>query len=93
MKPTYFDAKNELKKFYGLGLKAVKRKDEKYINFILLNLNELENALKDKFNIDRFGLHILKKDIAGMRFFLISKLKEKKTKETANEKKSHRNTS
>ncbi len=93
MKLTYFDAKRELKKIHGLGLKAITRKDEKYINFLLLNLDELENALKDKFSIDAFGMHVLKKDIEGMRFLFISKLKKKKAEDSANEKTSRRNTS
>lgn len=90
---TYFDAKRELKKIYGLGLKAIQRKDEKYINFLLLNLDELENALKEKFNIDAFGLHVLTKEINGMRYFLTTRLKKKKAEDAAHEKKSRRNIS
>jgi hypothetical protein len=85
----YFDAKRELKKIYNLGQKAIQRKDDKYINFLLLNLDELENALKT-FNIDAFGLHILKKDISGMRHFLTTKFKKKKAEDAAHEKKSRR---
>lgn len=90
---TYFDAKRELKKIYGLGLKAIHLRDDKYINFLLLNLDGLENALNIKFNIDTFGLHILKKEIDKMRFFLSTTLKKKKAEDIANEKKSSRNTS
>src|ERR1041385_2426176 len=89
-RPLYFDSKRELKKIYNLGQKAIQRKDDKYINFLLLNLDELEDALKIKFNIDAFGLHILKKDISGMRHFLTTKLKKKKAEDAANEKKSRR---
>lgn len=78
MNLTYFDAKREIKKIYGLGLKAIHRKDDKYINFLLLNLDGLENALKNKFNIDIFGSYVLKKNIDGMRSFLITKLKKEK---------------
>ena len=92
MANTYFDARRELKKIYGLGLKAIQRKDDKYINFLLLNLDELEGALQDKFNIDAFGLHILKKDIDGMRHFLVTKLEKKKTEDAAHEKKRRKST-
>jgi len=88
---TYFDAKRELKKIYDLGLKAIQRKDDKYINFLLLNLDELEDALKDKFIVDAFGLHVLKKDIDGMRHLLTTKLKKKKAEDSAHAKKSPRN--
>lgn len=83
MKLTYFDAKRELKKIYGLGLKAVHRKDEKYINFLLFSLDELENALSDKFDLNTFASHILKKEIDGMRFLLTTKLKKKKADDAA----------
>lgn len=90
MEFTYFDAKRELRKIHGLGMKAIHRKDDKYINFLLLSLDELENALQDKFNIDAFGLHILKKDIDGMRFKLTTELKNKHAEDAANEKKSRK---
>lgn len=90
-RPTYFDAKREIKKIYGLGLKAIQRKDQKYINFLLLNLDELERDLKDKFNINAFGWHILKKDIDGMRHLLTTRLKKKIKEDAANEKKGPRN--
>ena len=91
-KLTFFDAKREIKKIYGLGMKAIKRKDDKYINFLLLNLDELEGALEDKFKIDRFGLHILKKDIDGMRHLLVTGLEKKKTEDAAYEKKRRKST-
>lgn len=92
MNLTYFDAKRELKKIYELGLKAIQHKNEKYINYLLLDLDKLENALKDKFSVDTFGLYVLKKDIDGVRFSIFTKLKKKK-QEMLHEKKSRRNTS
>lgn len=89
---TYFDVKRELKNIYELGSKAIQQKNQKYINFLLLNLDKLENRL-DKTDIDSFGLHVLKKEIEGMRFFLITKLQKKKAEDLAHEKKSRRNTS
>lgn len=89
----YFDAKREIKKIYELGLRAIQRRDKKYINYLLFNLDELERDLKDKFNIDAFGLHILKKDIDGMRHLLTTRLQKKLAEDAANEKKSRRNLS
>lgn len=92
MNTSYFNVKREIKKIYGLCLKAIKQKDISYINFLLLNLDNHEDKLK-KMNIDSFGLHVLKKEIEGMRFFLITKLQKKKAEDLAHEKKSRRNTS
>lgn len=82
---NYFEAKREIKKIYGLGLKAIQRKDGKYINFLLLKLNELETALSD---IDTFGMYVIKKEIDGMRYFLTTTLKKKIAEDVRNEKKS-----
>ena len=90
-RPTYFDAKRELKNIYNLGLNAIKRKDEKYINFLLLNLDELRSALKDKFDLNAHGFYVLKKEIDAMRFLIVTRLKKKITEDAANEKKSRRN--
>lgn len=87
-KLTYFHAKREIKKIYGLCLKAIRAKDEKYINFLLLKLDELEDALKDRFVLDVFGTHVIKKDIDGMRHLLTTRLKKKKAEDASNEKKS-----
>lgn len=88
----YFDAKKELKNICRLGYKAINKKDSHYINFLLSNLDQLENALKDKFVINAFGTHILIKDINYMRFFLIDGLKKKKAKDVYNERKNTKNT-
>lgn len=90
-RPMYFDAKKEIKKIYGLGLRAIQRRDEKYINYLLFNLDELERDLENKFNINAFGLHVLKKEIDGMRYLLTTRLKKKIAEDAANEKKSRRN--
>jgi len=74
---SYFDAKRELKKIYGLGLKAIKRNDAKYINYLLFNLKQLEDSLSEKFDIDAFGTYALKKEIGRMRVFMALKLKGK----------------
>jgi len=84
---SYFDAKRELKKIYNLGLKAIQRKDDKYINFLLFNLDQLDDALNNRFNIDAFGLYVLKKEIDGMRYSITTGLKKKKTEDAAHEKK------
>lgn len=91
MKSTYFDAKRELKRIHGLGLKAIQRKDVKYINFLLFNLDKLENALSHDFELDMFGSHVIKKEIDGMRYLLTTKLKKKTAEDAAHEKKGPRN--
>lgn len=70
---SYFDAKRELKTIYNHGLKAIERKDRKYINFLLSNLDQLEKALIDKFELTSFGKYVLNKEIKKMRLFLSQK--------------------
>jgi hypothetical protein len=70
---TFFDAKRELKQIYALGLKAIKRKDAKYINYLLFNLEQLDKALIDKFKLDQFGRYVIGKEIKKMRAYLSQK--------------------
>lgn len=66
----YFNAKNKLKKIYNSGMKAIKKKDIKYINFLILELGKFKNTLNDKFVIDPFGIYILNKDIKQIQLVL-----------------------
>lgn len=91
MNLTYFDAKAEIKKIHNFGMKAIKSKDVKYINFLVSNLDQLESSLKDKFVLDAFGLYVLKKEINQMRHLLTTKIK-KSIEDNINDKKSRRNT-
>jgi hypothetical protein len=75
MKKTYFDAKSELKKTYNQGVRAIKNKDARTINYCLSVLDQLEKDLTDKFELDTFGRHIITKEIKKMRSFLSQKLK------------------
>ncbi len=70
---SYFDAKRELKKIYQLSIKAMQRKDSKYINYLLSNLDQLEVALIDKFELSAFGRYVLNKDIKKMKMYLNQK--------------------
>ncbi len=80
---SYFDAKRELKKIYGTGLKAIKKQDAKYINFLLSELDQLENSIQDKdiYELDRFGMSVIKKDIKRVRAKLNIKFEVKKKPE------------
>jgi len=86
----YFNIKRQIKKIYSLGLKAIQRKDQKYINLLLLNLDELECDLTNKCT-ESFTLHLLKKDIDEMRHLLTTRLQKKVQEDAAYEKKSRRN--
>lgn len=85
---SYFDAKREIKKMYSFGLKAIKKQDSKYINFLLSELDRLEDLIQDEtvYELDKFGLSILKKDINWVRAKL--SMDNKKLKDSTNEKKS-----
>lgn len=91
-RPSYFDAKREIKKIYNLGVNAIARKDEKYINFLLLKLNELKGELKEKYKLNTHGSYVLRKDIDSLRFLFLTKLKKKIAEDAAHEKKSRRST-
>lgn len=88
---NYSNIKRELKKIYGEGIKAISKADDKYINFLLLSLDKLDNKLINILNLDTFGLYLIKKDIKKMKTFFIEQLKKKKIEVMAHEKKSRRN--
>ncbi len=66
---NYFDAKREIKTIYGLGVKAIRRKDTKYINFLISNLDKLKITI-DTANVNNFGKYVIKKDIRNISKWL-----------------------
>jgi hypothetical protein len=65
----YFDIKRELSKIYGLGIKAIKRKDAKYINFLLSELDKMKEML-DLEDMDNFGKYVANKSIKNISQWL-----------------------